>query len=369
MSPSFFTLHTFYWGDVHVENWGEEFAFFISPMAAAKEAGLRMSNHTDFSVTPMAPMHVMHSAMTRLSRSGKVIGPDQRVDAMTALKAMTIDAAWQIREEDLKGTLEVGKLADLVILDANPLTAPVELPARDQGHRDLQGGHQRLQGGRMTAPRLTVIGGYLGAGKTTLVNRLLAGATGERVAVIVNDFGSINIDAELIQSADKDTVRLSNGCMCCSASDGLAAALARLCARADEIDRIVIETSGVSEPGKVAKNAHGFRLPLDAVIVMADAEQLPAQASNRYVGDVVRRQLAQADLILLNKIDLVDPEALARAREVILSNAPGCPVAETTAANLPLVLLFASHGRQDRTDGHSRRSPGRAIGSPPRNQL
>jgi len=126
MSPSFFTLHTFYWGDVHVENWGEEFAFFISPMAAAKEAGLRMSNHTDFSVTPMAPMHVMHSAMTRLSRSGKVIGPDQRVDAMTALKAMTIDAAWQIREEDLKGTLEVGKLADLVILDANPLTAPVD---------------------------------------------------------------------------------------------------------------------------------------------------------------------------------------------------------------------------------------------------
>jgi G3E family GTPase len=204
----------------------------------------------------------------------------------------------------------------------------------------------------MTAPRLTVIGGYLGAGKTTLVNRLLAGATGERVAVIVNDFGSINIDAELIRSADKDTVRLTNGCMCCSASDGLAAALARLCARADEIDRIVIETSGVSEPGKVAKNAHGFRLPLDAVIVMADAEQLPAQASNRYVGDVVRRQLAQADLILLNKIDLVGPEALARAREVILLNAPRSPVAETTAANLPLVLLFAGHGLRGRTDGN-----------------
>lgn len=86
------------------------------------------------------------------------------------------------------------------------------------------------------------------------------------------------------------------------------------------------------------------------MIVVADAEQLPVQASNRYVGDVVRRQLAQADLILLNKIDLVGPEALARAREAILTNAPRCPVAETTAANLPLVLLFASHGPRDRTD-------------------
>ncbi len=126
ITPSFFTLHTFFWGDTHLENLGEARAFFISPMAAAQQAGIRFTNHTDFSVTPMEPMRMMHSAMTRRARSGTVIGPDQVVDAMTALKAITIDAAWQIREEDTKGTLEVGKLADLVILDANPLTVPVD---------------------------------------------------------------------------------------------------------------------------------------------------------------------------------------------------------------------------------------------------
>ena len=126
ITPSFFTLHTFYWGDIHLENLGQERAFFISPMATAQRAGIRFTNHTDFSVTPMEPMRMMHSAMTRRARSGTVIGPDQVVDAMTALKAITIDAAWQIREEDLKGTLAVGKLADLVILDANPLTVPVD---------------------------------------------------------------------------------------------------------------------------------------------------------------------------------------------------------------------------------------------------
>ena len=126
MSPSFFTLHTFFWGDVHLENLGQERAFFISPMASAKAKGLTMSNHTDFSVTPMDPMRVMHSAITRTARSGTVIGPEEVVDVMTALQAITIGAAWQIREEDLKGTLAVGKLADLVILDANPLTVPTD---------------------------------------------------------------------------------------------------------------------------------------------------------------------------------------------------------------------------------------------------
>ena len=95
LSPSYFTEHCYFWGDVHVENTGEERAFFISPMASTKAKGIRFSNHNDFSVTPMEPMRQMWSAMTRLSRSGKIIGPNERVDAMTALKAMTIDAAWR----------------------------------------------------------------------------------------------------------------------------------------------------------------------------------------------------------------------------------------------------------------------------------
>ena len=121
-SPSFFTVHTFYWGDVHVANLGELRAGFISPMWSAAAKGLRCSNHTDFSVTPMEPMRMIWSAITRRSRSGRVIGPAERVDRWQALKALTIEAAWQLFEEDDKGTLEPGKLADLVVLDGNPLT-------------------------------------------------------------------------------------------------------------------------------------------------------------------------------------------------------------------------------------------------------
>lgn len=125
-SPSYFTTHTFFWGDEHITNLGEERAHFISPMKSAIEHGLVCSNHCDFSVTPMDPMRMIWSSIVRRSRSGKIIGPDERVDRWDALKALTINAAWQIREEDSKGTLTAGKLADLVILDADPLTVATD---------------------------------------------------------------------------------------------------------------------------------------------------------------------------------------------------------------------------------------------------
>ena len=125
-SPSFFTEHTFFWGDVHVENLGKKRAYFLSPMVSAIKKGLRCSNHNDFSVTPMEPMRMVWSAVTRQARDKYIIGPDERVNPWQALKAITIEAAWQIREEDQKGTLQVGKLADLVILDDNPLTVATD---------------------------------------------------------------------------------------------------------------------------------------------------------------------------------------------------------------------------------------------------
>jgi predicted amidohydrolase YtcJ len=126
LSPSFFTVHAFFWGDVHVENLGRERAYFLSPMASAVAKGLHCSNHNDFSVTPIEPMRMVWSAVARESRSGEVIGPNERVDAWQALKALTTEAAWQIREEDDKGTLAPGKLADLVILDGDPTTVPTD---------------------------------------------------------------------------------------------------------------------------------------------------------------------------------------------------------------------------------------------------
>ncbi|MFM9088665.1 MAG: amidohydrolase [Cyanobium sp.] len=123
-TPSFFTVHAFFWGDVHVENLGPERAYFLSPMASAVAKGLHCSNHNDFSVTPVEPMRMITTAVERISRKGEVIGPDERVSPWQALKALTIEAAWQIREEGEKGTIEAGKLADLVILDADPTAVP-----------------------------------------------------------------------------------------------------------------------------------------------------------------------------------------------------------------------------------------------------
>lgn len=126
ITPSFYTEHTYYFGDTHVLNRGKEQAFFISPMRAAIDKGLRPTNHTDFVVAPLDQMFVLWTAVNRISRGGVVIGPDQRVTAMEALKAITISAAYQNGEEKFKGSIEPGKLADLVILSANPTTVPAE---------------------------------------------------------------------------------------------------------------------------------------------------------------------------------------------------------------------------------------------------
>jgi len=120
--PSFFTQHAFYFGDAHVQLRGKAQADFLSPMRAAIDLGLRPTNHTDFVVTPLDQMFVVWTAVNRVSRSGAIIGADQRVTPLEALKAITINAARQYREADQKGSLEVGKLADLVVLDGNPLT-------------------------------------------------------------------------------------------------------------------------------------------------------------------------------------------------------------------------------------------------------
>ncbi|MCX5738352.1 MAG: amidohydrolase, partial [Proteobacteria bacterium] len=121
ITPSFYTEHTYYFGDTHVLNRGREQASFISPMRAAIDKGLRPTNHTDFVVAPLDQMFVIWTAVNRISRGGVIIGPDQRVTPMEALKAITINAAYQYAEEGSKGSLEPGKLADLVILDRNPL--------------------------------------------------------------------------------------------------------------------------------------------------------------------------------------------------------------------------------------------------------
>ena len=122
ITPSFFTLHCFYFGDTHVANRGQTQAESISPMKSARALGLRPSNHTDFNVSPLNQLFTMHTAVNRVTRSGHVLGANERVTPLEALEAITIDGARQYGEEATKGSIEVGKLADLVILSGNPLT-------------------------------------------------------------------------------------------------------------------------------------------------------------------------------------------------------------------------------------------------------
>jgi predicted amidohydrolase YtcJ len=119
--PSFYTLHTYYFADTHIQNRGKEQAMYISPMRDAIDAGLHPTNHTDFVVAPLDQMFMLWSAVNRISRAGAEIGPDQRVTPLEGLKAMTIWAAEQYAEQGSKGSLEPGKNADLVILSGNPL--------------------------------------------------------------------------------------------------------------------------------------------------------------------------------------------------------------------------------------------------------
>jgi predicted amidohydrolase YtcJ len=124
ITPSFFTIHCFYFGDTHVANRGRTQADFISPMKSARKLGMRPANHTDFNVAPLDQIFTMHTAVNRLSRSGQTIGADERITPLEALEAITIDGARLYGEEAQKGSIEVGKLADLVVLSANPLTVP-----------------------------------------------------------------------------------------------------------------------------------------------------------------------------------------------------------------------------------------------------
>ena len=184
----------------------------------------------------------------------------------------------------------------------------------------------------------TVIGGFLGAGKTTLLNRLLRGATGRRFAVMVNDFGALDIDGRLVADHGGDTIALANGCLCCTIGDSLVTTLLSLLDRPERFDHIVVEASGVADPGRVADLAVlEPRLARDGVIVVVDAAHVLQRAADRRVGDTVTRQLAAADLLVLNKVDLAHDLAALRGW---LSAQSAAPVLEARHADVPLDLLF-----------------------------
>lgn len=189
---------------------------------------------------------------------------------------------------------------------------------------------------------ITILTGFLGAGKTTLLNRILKGDHGLRVAVLVNDFGAVNIDAELIVGVEGETVSLANGCICCTIRDDLLAAVFRLIQRADPPQYIIIETSGVSDPYAVAQT---FLLPalqpyvkLDSIITVVDAEQIRDLTDDNAM--LAMDQVAAADILVLNKVDLVTADQLAQVKAWIADVTPHARILETTFGRVPLELLL-----------------------------
>ena len=188
---------------------------------------------------------------------------------------------------------------------------------------------------------VSVIGGYLGAGKTTLVNHLLRHAEGRRLAVLVNDFGELPIDDALIEARDGNLLRLAGGCVCCSFGSDLLGALQQLGTMRPPPDQVLLECSGVARPGAVARTLTLLpALQRDAVLVLADAETLRERAADRYVGELVQQQLAEADLIVLNKCDRIAAHGLQALQGWLTGVAPQARVLPCTQGRLAPELLL-----------------------------
>lgn len=198
------------------------------------------------------------------------------------------------------------------------------------------------EGGAAAAVPVTVIGGFLGAGKTSVVNHLLAHAQGRRLGVIVNDFGSINIDAALVVGVEGDMVQLSNGCICCSIREDLVEGMQRLLDRPEPPDHVIIEASGVSDPRGVAatlqQRVSRQVAAIDAVVVVIDVEQHLQHGLRERI--VAGGQLAAADILVLNKIDLVDDAELESLEAKLRRRSRGGRVLRATHGKVAPALVL-----------------------------
>jgi len=172
---------------------------------------------------------------------------------------------------------------------------------------------------------VTLLGGYLGSGKTTVINAVLA-KTDRPIAVLVNDVGAVNIDASLVRRRHGDTIELTDGCVCCSLAAGLAAAFDGLRSRPEPPDHVILELSGVADPSRVAPwaGSDGFRL--DGIVVLVDAEQFVERLDDPFTGPSVRQQAVAADLFVLSKLDLASPAERSETERRLAELAPGVPV-------------------------------------------
>jgi len=185
---------------------------------------------------------------------------------------------------------------------------------------------------------VTVLTGYLGAGKTTLLNRILSEPHGKKFAVIVNEFGEIGIDNELVVNADEEVFEMNNGCICCTVRGDLVRIIDGLMRRKGKFDAIIVETTGLADPAPVAQTffmdeAVGAKTKLDAVVTVADAKWLTDRLKD---APEAKNQIAFADVILLNKTDLVTPAELRELEERIRGLNPYARLHRTERAKIDI---------------------------------
>jgi G3E family GTPase len=212
------------------------------------------------------------------------------------------------------------------ILAPPPRTEPISIPGRDP------------------VP-VTLLTGFLGAGKTTLLNRILNGKHGLRVGVLVNDFGAINIDAELVEGVEENLINLANGCFCCEIRDDLVRSLEQLLERAESIEYIILEASGVADPEGIVLTFLNQRyeqlLRLDSITCIVDAEAIFTHGDNEQINMLKLRQIGFADMVVLNKTDLVGPEHIEVAKDWIDHHLNRIRIIETVRCDVPLEILLA----------------------------